>query len=236
MTHDVMVDVTGANLARIAPRLIAAVEAGAVRKVAGYRTGSPGIPWTSAEWAEWAPGTPLLDYDQTPGGVDFSVGLTLMWDDETGAGNPALAGQMIIDRKRRNLADHVIYGDDQFLAAAGASLAAAGLADGQVGCGLADWNLDEAAAAALIGTRIHGMTCRFVQWASPTSNPRTILPGTSLTLGEANCDLNAADPAWHPYMVRQPVPPKTLSGVSASISPPSVQLRFTDGSSRQVWP
>ena len=42
------------------------------------------------------------------------------------------------------------------------------------------------------------MTCRAVHWASPTSNPGTIVPGGTLTLAQAQVDLSVAEDAWHP--------------------------------------
>ena len=36
-----------------------------------------------------------------------------------------------------------------------------------------------------------------VQWASPSSNPDTPLPRSSLTLEQANCDLSVTLDYWH---------------------------------------
>ena len=50
---------------------------------------------------------------------------------------------------------------------------------------IADWNLSEHFAdLALHGDVYAG------QWASPASNPQTLVPGTSLTVGDAQVDLN----------------------------------------------
>jgi hypothetical protein len=61
----------------------------------------------------------------------------------------------------------------------------------QVGLGrsvfyrIADWNLSEhLAGLAAYGDVYAG------QWASPTSNPNTVIPGTNHTLATANVDLN----------------------------------------------
>ena len=94
-----------------------------------------------------------------------------------------------------------IYGTDATIATAAAELASAGPHGWyyrHVDCWLANWNLDEAQAAALTGGRIHGLACRAVQWASPTSNPGTIVPGGTLTLAQAQVDLSVAEDAWHP--------------------------------------
>ena len=50
---------------------------------------------------------------------------------------------------------------------------------------IADWSVSEAEAAARLGGNIYAW-----QWASPKSNSGTRLPGTGLTLAEAQCDLN----------------------------------------------
>ena len=67
---------------------------------------------------------------------------------------------------------------------------------GHVDCWLSNWNLNEAEAAALIGTEIHGMTCRAVQWANPTYNAATLVPGSLLTLADAQVDLSVMDASW----------------------------------------
>lgn len=50
---------------------------------------------------------------------------------------------------------------------------------------IADWNLSQHLADEALHADVYAG-----QWASPTSNPDTIIPGTRLTLREANVDLN----------------------------------------------
>lgn len=50
---------------------------------------------------------------------------------------------------------------------------------------IADWSVSATEAASMLGGNIYAW-----QWASPSSNPGTLLPGTGLTLAEAQCDLN----------------------------------------------
>lgn len=50
---------------------------------------------------------------------------------------------------------------------------------------IADWNLDQHLADLELHADVYSG-----QWASPTTNPATMIPGTKLTLGEANADLN----------------------------------------------
>jgi len=57
---------------------------------------------------------------------------------------------------------------------------------------IANWNLTAGEATALLGH--NGIVA--VQWASPTSNPSTIAPGTGRTLAECNIDLSEALGGW----------------------------------------
>lgn len=50
---------------------------------------------------------------------------------------------------------------------------------------IANWSLNEVEAEAQIIGDVYG-----VQWASPSSNPTTLVPGTERTLAEANVDLS----------------------------------------------
>jgi hypothetical protein len=50
---------------------------------------------------------------------------------------------------------------------------------------IADWNLDQHLAAGSLWADVYAG-----QWASPGSNPETLIPGTSDTLDVANADLN----------------------------------------------
>ena len=50
---------------------------------------------------------------------------------------------------------------------------------------IADWNLDKHLATEELWGDVYAG-----QWASPSSNPSTLIPGTSITLAEANADLN----------------------------------------------
>lgn len=50
---------------------------------------------------------------------------------------------------------------------------------------IADWNLSQAEAAAAVQEDVYS-----IQWASPTSNPDTLFPGTNVTLAEMGADLD----------------------------------------------
>jgi hypothetical protein len=78
------------------------------------------------------------------------------------------------------------------------------------------------------------MTCVGVQWASPSSNPNTVLPGPSgKTLREANVDLSVVDAGWVPSgMGKAPAPaPKPVAKVMTRLLG-----EFSDGSQKVLWP
>lgn len=54
---------------------------------------------------------------------------------------------------------------------------------------VANWGDNQSSAASKLGGRVVGR-----QWAAPDSNPNTILPGTNLTLKQANADLSVWTP------------------------------------------
>jgi hypothetical protein len=60
---------------------------------------------------------------------------------------------------------------------------------------VADWSLSEAEAAKILTTS-GDYPVVAVQWASPTSNPNTLVPGSHLTLSEANVDLSITVASW----------------------------------------
>lgn len=68
-----------------------------------------------------------------------------------------------------------------------AALAAAGVSARSVYWREANWNLSEAQAGQLLSVVRYA-----IQWASPTSNARTVIPGTTINLATAGCDLNVA--------------------------------------------
>jgi hypothetical protein len=196
---EVMVDAIRVNVRHI-PR--------STPKVAGYVTGTGDVPWTATQWG-YFPKAGHVRIDQSPALAAFSAGRADVADVEFLAGT---IGSFIYAVRARIAAGNrwsTIYGTDATIAAAAAELQAAGPHGwyyGHVDCWLANWNLDEAQAAALIGHQIHGLKCRAVQWASPTSNPGTVVPGGTLTLAQAQVDLSVARDTWYPAP-SSPLPP-----------------------------
>jgi hypothetical protein len=169
-------------------------------KVAGYVTGTGDVPWTATEWG-YFPRAGHVRIDQSPGLTVFAAGQADVADVEYLAGTIDSFTRAIRERIDAGHQWSTIYGTDGTIAAAAAALQAAGPHGwyyGHVDSWVADWNLNEASAATLIGRQVHGLTCRAVQWASPTSNPGTIVPGSPSTLAQLQVDLSIADAAWHP--------------------------------------
>ncbi len=187
--------------------------------VAGYGTGTGPVPWDQATW-DLFPG-PHCIIDQSPSGALFAAGHAHLYDVEPLAGTPQQVPAVVRQRVNEGIQWSPIYGTDSTLAQVYAALAASGTwFYGHVSCFLADWNLSRDQAAALIGTQIHGMTCTGVQWASPTSNPSTPVPGFGKTLAEVQCDLSVIDAHW-----LTPAAAPHLVKVTATAT-------FSDGSSR----
>jgi hypothetical protein len=188
------------------------------KHIAGYTSGTEGILWTTSDWDKY-PNAVHIRIEQgygtdTPNMADYDV-----LDVEQGAWTPTTAAAEV---KRRVEAGYVwttLYGSDGTLESCATLIKAMGdeIWVGHVDCVLANWNLTEAQAVALIGTQVAGMTCRGVQWASPKSNPKTSLPGTTLTLSQADVDLNVVQSSWKPVTVPR--------GTSAPVTPPAPPVK-----------
>lgn len=166
----------------------------ATPKVAGYVTGSPDIQWQLATWRMF-PRSGHVRIDQRAG-----IGVPLLSD----AGDAETGAKTVPDLVRRARVRHQHGLSDSWYFSRGRldgevipAVRAAGLDPSRIFLWLADWSLSEAGAALLIGQKFGGMTCAAVQWASPSSNPGTIVPGSGMTLRQANVDLSVAATAWH---------------------------------------
>lgn len=202
MSYDTMPDFTHSAVRDVPPN-------GPFTHVAGYTSGTPDILWTASDWARF-PKQVHIRIEQgygtkTPNMADYDV-----LDIEKGAWTPAEAAAEVKRRVEAGYQWTTLYGSNAALGAAADAIKAYGhdIWNGHVDCVLADWNLSEAEAYKIVGTEVHGMTCRGVQWASPSSNPHTNLPGTAMTLAESNVDLNVIQPGWNPPTVprSKPVP------------------------------
>lgn len=170
-------------------------------KVAGYVTGTPDIRWADADWARF-PTSGQVRIDQSRDLAHFAAGKAHVADIEPRAGGPEAFTSAVEKRIKLGIAWSTAYGRHEALEEVEVALNARephGWYYGHVNCWLADWNFSHAEAESRLGALVHGMSCVAVQWASPTSNPETILPGSTRTLKDANCDLSVTADWWHAY-------------------------------------
>lgn len=199
-----MYDTIGADAAHIPPSAV---------KVGGYVTGT-GIAWPPSAWERFSHAG-RVRIDQSPAGEAYLIKMTGtgggktyrtgadVYDMEDLAGTVARFGVLAPPRVAAG-AGNCGYGTRSTAAAAAAELDSKGSKGwwhGHVDWWLADPNLDLAEASALVGTFLFGFRVRAVQWATPTTNPDTSVPGG--TLKSLNLDLSVADAAWFPA----PAPP-----------------------------
>lgn len=162
-------------------------------KVAGYVTGSGGIAWSLQEFDMFPETrTGRVRIDQTATLYMFAQGNADVADVENGAGTIQEFAAAAIERKAKGLRS-AIYIQSSSANNAHAYFTSKGIIS-EVDWWIADWNLNEAQASAEIGKN----NVVAVQWASPTSNPDTLIPGSKLTLVQAGVDLSVALEAWFP--------------------------------------
>ena len=180
---------------------------GSFTHVAGYTSGTPDIQWTNADWLRY-PNKVHVRIEQGYGGFIPDMSSYDGLDVERGAWTPQTAAEEIVRRALAGYPETFVYANDGDLAN---TVAAVGSFNPQylkkMSCGLANWNDSAAEAEKIVGTLVHGVVCRYVQFASPSSNPNTLIPGTGVTLAQANCDLSVVQASWNPVVVpkRPPV-------------------------------
>lgn len=187
MSYTVMLDAIRGNVSNIPVK---------TPKVAGYVTGTADIEWTPASWARF-PSSGKVRIDQSPELASWVSGAADVADMESGAATQdgVIAGAL--ERKAKGWLSFVYVAEGNFTALSGA-VNAAGIS-GHVQYWIANWNLSEAeAAAALTGDVVA------IQYASPSSNPATVVPGGTQTLTEANLDISVTVPSWFAYVPPAP--------------------------------
>jgi hypothetical protein len=145
-----------------------------------YFTGSNGVKWSPATHTEF-PHTDLTWVDQ---GFD-SPGPTAAdeYDYERGCWSETGLIGVVRARRARSLPTK-IYATWDGYGQLKKDFAELGIGQ-SVYFRIADWNLSQ----HLADQELHGDVYAG-QWASPTSNPDTLIPGTNVTLATANTDLN----------------------------------------------
>lgn len=162
-------------------------------KVAGYVTGSSGILWSLQEWDMFPDNkTGKVRIDQSPGLALFAAGKADVADVETGAATVEHFIAAAITRRDKFGIKSTIYIQASSANDAHAKCQVAGILD-HVLWWIADWNLTVDQATARLNDTVVA-----VQYASPTSNPDTDIPGSHLRLIDVGVDLSVTRADWHP--------------------------------------
>lgn len=159
--------------------------------VMGYDTGTPDIDWTDADWMRF----PLASHvivDQSYSLPKYEAGLANIADVENGA---ATIGSFIPASLQRLSRGHDanLYISYDKLGTALADCHEAGIRSPRVFVANYNWSMHD----AINYLETHSFAVG-VQFADPGQNPRTIVPGTGMTLKEANADLSVKRADWFP--------------------------------------
>jgi hypothetical protein len=216
MQGTLMIDATHDNVANVPAW---------VPKVAGYVTGTPGIAWTAQDWGCF-PYAGKLRIDQSPALASYASNAASVADIESGAGTVPAFVEACANRLQLGLLLWVYCAQDT-VAQVAAALTSASIPLTACGLWLANWNLSQAGAEGVLGTTVDGIQVVAVQWASPSSNPNTAVPNSTMTLAEANLDLSVTQPGWFdaptPVLtpaVSQPAAAKGATKVT-TVAPPA---------------
>lgn len=209
-----LIDVTGSSL----PGLLSALTA-YPDVMAGYVTGSPDIDWTGQQWGLLAGKCGHFRYDQSPGLSLFASGAADGADVEDRAGTIPAAVTATRAREAKGWWSWW-YVNQANIQQARDAVHIGGLK--KVQFIVANWNLNQQQATAQLGGDVVA-----IQWASPSSNPRTICPGTNRTLADLNCDLNVTIPGW--FALPKPPPPATKRGIVVTSLLETIKVNSMDG-------
>jgi hypothetical protein len=179
------IDITGDNANR------APLVKGGIR--AYYATGSGGVQESAGQVAAAkAAGMGVVLIDQTPGLTLFAIGHADVADIENGAGTTSalIAAARTRQEHRWQSTVYVSYGS---LPALREALTGASLDMSLVLFGVADYSWSTADAERLLG---ENPDWAYIQYGSNLTNPRTLVPGTDVTLAQAVADINVARPEW----------------------------------------
>lgn len=167
-----------------------------------YVTGSPDIAETAAQFASMkADGVGAIRICQTPNLALFAEGHADVADVEPFAGTDTAARDGVAQRQAAGITEHTLY----------VSLANLGALEGSiadpagVGYWVADWSWSLAQAQAELAAHPNW---RGVQFGDPASNPRSLVPGTSVDLAIAQCDIDCGRLDWlNQFLPGTPPPP-----------------------------
>lgn len=222
MTYGTMIDATGTAL----NGLLSALGSNNPQTIASYVTGTGGIEASPAQFAELATRVGVFRYDQSPTLLEFAAGNADGADIENGAGT--IVAAVDAAQKREAMGWYSwFYLSEASLADARTAVAGSHLT--RVRFIVADWSLSQAQAQDFLAANDDTDA---VQWASPSSNPNTVCPGTSRTLAQLNVDLNVTRAGWFVKASNPPPPPKTMPGVVVQPNLSAITVTSQDG---KVW-
>lgn len=221
-----MIDAEGVAL----DGLLSALGSNNPQTIASYVTGTDGVPATPAQFATLAERVGVFRYDQSPALLEFAEGKADGADIEERAGT-IVAAVDAAQKREANGWYSWFYIQEADLADARTAVDGAKLT--RVQFIVADWNLSQSQAQAFL-TANDDVSA--VQWASPSSNPTTICPGTSRTLAQLNVDLNVTRPGWFVKASNPPPPPKTMAGLLVQPNLSVANATSTDGKTWTITP
>lgn len=161
--------------------------------IAYYVTGSPSIQWTPQHIA-FFPISSHIRIDQSADLDKFVTGNADVADIENGAGTIASFINAAKERASRDWPSPAYISAESLSSLHNAASNFSLLT--RVQYWIANWNLNQQEAILLLSSNDSIVA---VQFASPSSNPHTFLPGTTvLTLAQANCDLSVKRADWFP--------------------------------------
>lgn len=185
MTFTQFIDVTSDNAGN------APLVKGGIR--AYYDTGSSWVQETAGQVAAAkTAGMGIILIDQSPGLAKFATGQADVADIENGAGTTSALIAAVRTRQghRWQSTAYVSYGS---LAGLRTALSDAGLDMSLVLFGVADYSWSIAGAERLLG---ENADWAYAQYGSNLTNPRTLVPGTDVTLEQAVADINVGRDSW----------------------------------------
>lgn len=181
-------------------------------KVAGYVTGGGIIAWTTEEWDRFVKTAGLVSICQDPNGDPTQA---VAFDIEPGALTIADFVRMAGIREHDHKWNSAAYIEASQMGDLVQACVAAELT--MVELWVANWSLNQDNAVKLLGTKMRDYEIVAVQYASPTSNPQTVCPGSHSTLKQLNLDLSVTLPTWFP-------PPAGSKAPTAVVEPPVTSI------------